>query len=289
MKYIRLIKKQINTFSAIADVDELRDVGDPYSDMDAFGALDNKEEKNVAAGVIIFTYKYDNDNNTEVDIRWLYVDEDYRNQGVGTGLLKNALSAVPQNTLYSSTIVFLHNNKSPLLISFLEKKGYRVYRHTLYEMHSTVKRVCDVPALKDNEILGGTVSLDKLKITDMKNLIDRAPGEWKKDLRRIRIESIEPYISSVYVGKDRMVEGLLLIRIRQGGALEPVFYRADQNDKEIMRSLFTAAVMWTKRRYEGSTIVYANAVKPEHRTMISRLYPDIHPVKAWRGEYEGIK
>ncbi|MCR4798725.1 MAG: GNAT family N-acetyltransferase [Lachnospiraceae bacterium] len=288
MRYIRINKKHIKEFSAIADVDDLRCIGQLDDDMAAFGAIDMKDGERIIAGVIIYQFIYEEDEKPRVDIRWIHVVEEYRNQGVGTMLFKSTLKNIPKDEIYSSSVVFFQNNNAPVLISFFESMGYRIYHHTLYEMYSTVKRICDVPAIWDDEVQNKTVTIEKLHIKDMNTLRDNTPFLWYEDLEKINIENLEPYISNAYVDQYGALKGLLLVRKRLGGALEPVFYRAVDNNKDIMRSLFYATVLRTKKRYDGSTVVYAKVNRKEHRAMINRIYSDIHPIKAWRGEHERI-
>ena len=133
-----------------------------------------------------------------------------------------------------------------------------------------------------------SAQVQSIAFKDRNSLRDNTPFLWYEDLEKINIEGLEPYISNAYVDQHGALKGLLLVRKRLGGALEPVFYRAVDNNKDIMRSLFYATVLRTKKRYDGSTVVYAKVNRKEHRAMINRIYPDIHPIKAWRGEHERI-
>ncbi len=282
-----LSKKHIEAFSAIADIDDLRSTLYLGGDTEAYGAVDNHDD-NRPAGVIIYRLQGD-ENDVGIELLWLYVVEEYRHSGVASELLNRMMCVVPPGAHFTVSTVFYQNDNAPLLISLLEKNGYRIYHHTKYELRTTLERLCNTPFIENTEISEGIVQLDDLKVTDMEVLTSHSTMDWTDDLKKIRLKNLEPYISSVYVTKAGTIQGMLLVRWRLGGSIEPVFYRASKNDGKIIRALMASTLTRAKARYDGGTAVFVDVSGREYRTMVDRLYPDLHPIKAWRGEYEGIQ
>lgn len=248
MRVINLTQENIQPFVQLAPLELIDELADAFHF--GLGAVAETEDGTVAAvGILLYDVAeeeyWSSDTGNEVWLRWLYVAQDYRQQGIADGLMETFAELLNESGVSSVACEAPAFADADLLCEFLEQWGFTFSYQKKYELTMTLEELLaypffeetpDVNDVKPIRVLSGLQLRKKLEQLAVRNerlrgLLD--PEEW---------EWIAPNISCA-VDRGGQLRSIFLVRQRVSGVLEPVFlYGNRENKKEVLAMLRFAAV-----------------------------------------------
>jgi len=106
---------------------------------DLFWITTSSEDKDKIVGTIGLSI--DKDDPTSAEINTFSVDQDYRNRGIGTELIKYCLSKVKDYNL--KRLYLVTTNYMTSAVSLYQKFGFKVYKELLIKIEDGVSKLTD--------------------------------------------------------------------------------------------------------------------------------------------------
>ena len=248
MRVINLTQENIQPFVQLAPLELIDELADAFHF--GLGAVAETEDGTAAAvGILLYDVSEEeyqsSDTGNDVWLKWLYVAQDYRQQGIADGLMETFSELLNESGISSAACEAPALAEADLLCEFLEQWGFTFSYQKKYELTMTLEELLTYPFFEETvdagdvrpiRVLSGLQlrkKLEQLAVHNqrMRELSD--PEEW---------EWIDPDISCA-IEKGGQIQSVFLVRQRVSGVLEPVFlYGSRENKKEILALLRFAAV-----------------------------------------------
>lgn len=254
------------------------------------GAVLEGEDQNYAAGLLVFDVEEGHIDTVQIPaalIRWIYVAEEYRQQGIGNQLMEECyrvLNAAGQSGVLCDVPFDAEYN---LLCAFLEDWGFTFDLEDRYEFLETLENIGKSPVFAGKKPGKAAKAVRDLSeeewnqlISDMKKLEHRALLPESRDAYDVDI--------SCAVMKDGQAKGAFLVSVDAGGrlipaALESLNSCSRQEIYELLLYAFDAA----EKKYGKQALVCKECYSEELANLIAYIMPDEQPVLVRHGVYTG--
>ena len=254
------------------------------------GAVVNTDGKEEAAGILVFDVSegiIDAESRIAAQIQWLYVEESYRNQGIGNELMTELYRILNQSEVYPVICDIPFPEEYNELCAFLEDWGFSFRLIDKYEFVTTLGD------LRQNKNFAGKKATNQ--ITSLSAL---KPADWTQ-LRKLLLE--EPQILDALQVKD-LYESQISCVCWKNEKIQAIFLVRNSSDEHLIPELLlgfpssTSAEIYQLLLY---AIEKAEKIYPDHTTvtvtcqtvgtanLIAYLFPDAQPELVRRGVYTG--
>ncbi len=247
MHVINLTQENIQPFVQLAPLELIDELADAFHF--GLGAVKKLEDgTNAAVGILLYDVSEEEyqspDMGDDVSLKWLYVAQDYRQQGIANGLMKTFSELMNTAGVLSVVCEASAFADANLLCEFLERWGFAFSYQKKYELTMTLEEMleyaffeetADMDDIKPIQVLSGLQLRKRLEQLAaghqrLQRLLDSENWEW-----------IDPDISCAVEGGGQ-IKSVFLVRQRVSGVFEPVFlYGNRENKKEILAMLRFAA------------------------------------------------
>lgn len=125
------------------------------------GAVAEKDGKETAAGILVFDISEGSvgeESAIAAQIQWLYVEEDFRNQGIGNELMTELYRILNQAEIFPVLCDIPFPEEYNELCAFLEDWGFAFSLIDKYEFRTTLEK------LKRNKNFAGKKRRDRLPL-----------------------------------------------------------------------------------------------------------------------------
>ena len=236
---IHTIKEDELRFYSHLLPDEMQDY--PYiPGMVAFGAAEEEEGEDVAAGILLISMSH----HDEIRIEWLYVDREYRGRAIASQLLYLAfdIAQADKRSFVTARVAGTGSREyhDDPIVMYLTERQFSFRKGTASEWF--LKPQDAVQAVKNT--FGDFYDEDSVKplkeISDklLRNAFSFA-NEGAEPEFPIVPERIDRDLSCVVLEKEK-VQGVLLF-MRAGKTILPIALRAENNDKVLLSYLLVYA------------------------------------------------
>ncbi len=288
MRISRLTKEQREYFQSMDPLMMMERLEFPGSFALAAIAEDEKNKKDIPAGLMICTIQRKN-----IRIDWMFVAAKYRTQGVGEALLLQVLDAAIAGEFTTISAYFNEEYGRDLICSGEEK----FFRERMFDEEHALHGECvtDVKSLaiqnishKQLEEVPYIRSLQRVPVEVVKkgilSLAESEENDGLYDIVRAR-ELFDRELSFLVLEKDRAVGGIFVqhistdyFDIQEGNivkktkeTLYPVFWygRNEQEERELLNAFVQAA----KKKYSPDTDVHIVLTRNNQAEIMEELLP----------------
>ena len=232
----------------------------------AIGAVD---DNGCAAGIVAASVI-----ESWVNINWIYVNENFREQGLARRLIENLSSASFENPNIFGVTTAFEADRLPIVYNLFKRLNFSmrqekssIYTTTIGEIRSNhfwKEKAASGANLPIGEVPKFTLSTfeKKLELLDIALPVDN-PITW---------EAFEKSCSIGYI-RDRDLKGVLLLSHDAEG-LEISFVYADPGEKSALGLMLRASGFLAGEKYAQDTRVIFSAVNEITAEIFKKLFPD---------------
>ncbi|MCR4796853.1 MAG: GNAT family N-acetyltransferase [Lachnospiraceae bacterium] len=264
------------SFSKVLTEDMREDV--EVGKVKALGAVRYRDGKLYGAGAIVYKVEYSPIIGGNVGrILWLYVHEDFREQGVGDHLMAELLGSMLENGIEHVTIDGLTGDE----IELDRLKAY-LMSSWMFDLETTLNtdaliRVGNIKNLsKFKDLVKGVKSLSELKDGENSNGVKNAlkrmgrPGYLSDKL--LKTDYIDPELS-FYLGTETTVTALLLAHRLPSGKIRVEYLNSEDGSFEPQQKLISAFFKKTSIQCSEETLLYIPVDSAENAIFIEEICP----------------
>lgn len=254
------------------------------------GTVLETEDQDYAAGLLVFDVVQGHIDMVQVPaviLRWIYVAEEYRNQGIGNRLMEECYRVLNAAGLGGVLCDVPFDAEYNLLCAFLEDWGFTFDLEDRYEFLETLENIGK-----------SSVFAGKRPGGIAKPVRDLSEEEWNRlisDMKSLEHRALIPESRDAYdadiscaVIKDGQIKGAFLVSVDAGGrliptALESLNSCSRQEIYELLLYAFDAA----EKKYGKHALVCKECYSEELANLIGYIMPDAQPVLVRHGVYTG--
>ena len=249
------------------------------------GITISEGEDIIPAGTLVFLpdmVQGDDEEEPVIELVWLYVDENYRNMGVGKRLMEifaeivngagvcNVICDVPLDSSCDSIVTFLEN--WGFLFEPIEKNEFLLTWDDISE-HHILGKMGNAPHVSSLNVLPKDALSEVLRKLQIK--------EWSA----LSIDELDPKLSGVYFDGN-IPEGVFLIRRNPENVLEPLLIFIRENSKAyatVIRELLFHAIINMPIKFKENTRIYVLIRTLQGAKIWDGLFPYYQPAVVRRG------
>lgn len=276
MIYSEINISNIRSFLHLVPAWMLGRINDPA--VFGLGALDDSA-KHVPEGAIIFEVMPD---SKEVVIRWLFVREALRGQGIGSGLMDcffEALTKIDHDRIIADIPEGVMAEEVQELLSLYRFRFETAVEGDLLQPFSELIKNHTLAASRPHK---DYVNMGQVDIKDTMRFLMSLKNNDKAKRVLTDINSVDKKISCVH-RLPMGVDGAFLVKKHMGGMLEPVFLLSQNADRTAPLRLLHASICMVKEIYPSDQAVYLKCFENSLGGLLDYIVPDIHPVNVRRG------
>ena len=224
------------------------------------------DDEDFVAGVLQFYVGEDYTEGITAKITYLYVDEDFRREGIATSLISAFQNTISQSGIELATVEVFENAGEELSNIFEEAGFLRRGEVSYYCL--PLLNLCKKAAVK-NAATGRCRSIAELDTEEKASFFNSInPSILKNGLKDYDLE-----VSSYYLEDDKKC--LLLIRKEEEGVLETVFMYASEGNEKNLVSLLSYSANRAKEMYGPACTLQIICNRPLEYDLISKVAPDL--------------
>ncbi len=293
MKYFEIKKEELKYFADMAPVDIMEKT--VLKNVYAIGAAER--ESGLPAGILIFSHdgaaphsggavKGSSDEESlglpVFTHLWIYVLQDKRGNGIGTGLMHSFFDAVSSFGAYEVRLEIGAGMENFPLKSFYEGFAFDFEDAVKYLVSTDLKHISslkqlshyvprdDIISLEEAEKRGlAFAGLESLQSLSQKNLFP---------YRRF----LEKDVSCIMTG-EKGIEGFFLVIRHISGAFEPIELWMGHSNGEHVLFMLRKAVHEAVKRYKADTPLYYTCGSRRTGLLTDHLFPELSPLSCWKG------
>lgn len=249
------------------------------------GITISEGEDIIPAGTLVFLpdmVQGDDEEEPVIELVWLYVDENYRNMGIGKRLMEifaeivngagasNVICDVPLDSSCDSIVTFLEN--WGFLFEPIEKNEFLLTWDDISE-HHILGKMGNAPHVSSLNVLPKDALSEVLRKLQIK--------EWSA----LSIDELDPKLSGVYFDGN-IPEGVFLIRRNPENVLEPLLIFIRENSKAyatVIRELLFHAINNMPIKFKENTRIYVLIRTLQGAKIWDGLFPYYQPAVVRRG------
>ncbi len=239
----------------------------------------------IPAGTLVFLPDMlhgDQEEEPVIELVWLYVDEKYRNMGVGKRLMdifadvvndsgvSNVICDVPLNSACDSIVTFLEN--WGFVFSLIEKNEFLLTMNDISE-HHILGKVGNAPHVSSFDSIPKDMMQEVMRKLQLK--------EWSA----LPMNEMDHELSGVYFDGNTP-EGIFIIRRKPNDIVEPILICIRENAKAyatVIRELLFHAINNMPVGKKDSSYIYVMIRTLQGAKIWDGLFPDYQPAIVRRG------
>ncbi len=272
----RITKTHIESFSKVLTPDLKEDV--ETGKLSALGAVRYRDGDLFAAGAIVYKVERSLVFDGNIGrILWLYVHEDFREQGVADHLMAELLGSMLEHGIDHITINGLTGDG-------LDQDRLKAYLMSswMFDLETSMDpnvliRVGDIKSInKFKDLAKGVKSVSELKdgvnSNGVKNALKRLgrPGYLSNQL--LKTDYIDPDLS-FYLGTENTITALLLAHKKPSGRIRVEYLSAEDDSFEQMQKLISALFKTVSIQCSEETLLYIPVDSAENAIFIEEIAP----------------
>lgn len=252
------------------------------------GAILDKQDDKYSAGVLIFDVDEGTngeENLTVAVIKWFYVAEEFRKNGVSDELMKEFFRVMDDAGIEHIICDVPMPEEYDFLCAYLEEWGFEFTLANIYEVTAELGEILEKPVFSGSKASSKTIALKEVPALSFRQFI----GNMKKrhDVLNIITANVSDYdsdVSCVYMNGSS-VEGAMLIKAYNSGELELLFMRAISNAQKVMADLLLFSAHAAAKKYSPETTVHIICRIEAAAGVIQKLFPDRQPLLVRRAYF----
>lgn len=249
-----------------------------------------QEERMVPTGILTFDVSQgvgELEDFVVANLTWLYVEEEYRKQGVATELMEAFYQIINDTMSETELIPIVCDLPFPeeydLLCAFLEEWGFEFRLTDRYAIRGPLKHFLENEELlekKKSKQVKAFDELSKKEWEELRYLLEESP----ENLEYVEDSALyEEKMSCVYKKNDQ-IAGVFLIRKVDGTMLIPELLTIfDSKDSKGVRCMISYAMQSALERYSDEIEVLINCKTKASANIIAYMYEEADPVLVRRG------
>ncbi|MCR5748361.1 MAG: GNAT family N-acetyltransferase [Lachnospiraceae bacterium] len=250
-----------------------------------FGVTIMEDDEPVPAGALIFSIDMtntDEDIASLIELNWIYVDEKYRNMGVGTRLI-NVFSNIISNAEMNCVVCDVPlDSEYDYLVEYLENWGFFFQLIEKNEYYITWDDISDYPLFKEPEKPTHVISMNSLSDDEYRRTLKFLGASKWLELSR---DEPDPDLSCVCMHNDKPM-GIFLIRRNPETFIEPLLIKGTKNSKVSspeIRELISYAIKKLPVSFKKVSLIHVMIRSQFGAELWDYLFPDIYPTLTRRG------
>ncbi len=241
---------------------------------DAIGAIRSSSRGLHGVGVLI----YHLDENPKLQkpilqIKWLYVDEEWRNQGVGNALIGEIINAFSPEDFSAITIEIPEDRDAASLGEVLNKWHFKF---TIGVTSEFVYQLSDVKTDKRKYKTTKVVSLSMYEKKDALSLIHlhfKYQGYQGHLLKHVEEDDFFEMDLSCFTGDPQNIRSMALVRRFPSGTLSIEYAFSQENASEDFPILLYELFLHAYKKYPPSTYVILSQLSKKMSNSLDRAFP----------------
>lgn len=254
------------------------------------GAAKQEEEGLVPTGILTFDVSQgvgELEDFVVANLTWLYVEEEYRQQGVATELMEAFYQIINDTMSETELIPIVCDLPFPeeydLLCAFLEEWGFEFRLIDRYTIRGPLKHFMETDSLleeKKSKQVKEIGELSKKEWEELRYLLEESP----ENLEYVEDPAIyEEKVSCVYKKNDQ-IAGVFLIRKVDGTILIPELLTTfDSKDSKGVRCMISYAMHSALEQYSDEIEVLINCKTKATANIIAYMYEEAEPILVRQG------
>ncbi|MCR5012238.1 MAG: hypothetical protein K6A72_07845 [Lachnospiraceae bacterium] len=264
---LSITEENLNYFTSVLSPDTAEDV--KVGKLNALGAMRSGEKGVFGAGALAYYLEKDATGKELIlRIKWLYVDEDYREREIAGSLLSEVLYLAKKYGAAAVTAdISISSEWSEVICFWLDKW------HFQFTTGLAPENVFDIPgglSPKVIEKMPQTGSYEAVKDKDFVNIYTRYLKKNGYDGYLLRNDLPEGYIdkkASCYFGDSVSPKAMILSHVLPSGLRRVEYMDARENERRVVRQKLLYAFFYS--------VAYIN--KKNQRVMMEVNEPDMYP------------
>jgi len=253
--------------------------------------LENHDGK-YAAGVLVFDVDEGTngeENLTAAIIKWFYVAEDFRKNGVADELMAEFFRVMDDAGIEHIICDVPMPEEYDFLCAYLEEWDFDFTIVNIYEITSELGEILQKPVFRGATASSKTIALKEVPKLPFRQFIDSMKK--RSDVLNIITSNASDYdldVSCAYMNGST-VEGAMLFKAYASGELELLFMRANSNAQKSMADMLLFAAHSAAKKYPPETQVRIVCRIDAASSVISKLFPDRQPLLVRRGYFNNAQ
>ena len=276
MIYSEISTSNIRSFLHLVPAWLLGRLSDP--NVLGLGAVDDSS-KHIPEGAVVFEVEPE---SREVALKWLFVRESLRGNGIGSGLMDyffEKISEIDYNQITADIPeIDMAEEVQALLSLYRFRFEKAIEGNVLQPFNELIKN----PSLASAHPHKDYVSMGSIDIKDTMRFLMSLKNNDKAKHALMDINSIDKKISCVHRVQGG-VDGAFLIKKHMGGMLEPMFLLSKNIDRTAPLRLLRGSIYMVRQHYPEDQAIYLNCFENSLGGLLDYIVPDIHPVNVRRG------
>lgn len=254
------------------------------------GAVLEKEDQNYAAGILVFDVENGHIGTVQIPavlLRWIYVAEEYRQQGIANQLMEECYRVLNAAGLDGLLCDVPFSEEYNLLCAFLEDWGFTFELRDQYDFLEPLGAIGSSPAFSGKKPGGVAKPVRDLSAEEWKQLISNMK---KLERRAMLPEARDAYDADIScaVSKGQQIKGAFLVSMDAGGRLVPMALESlDSCSRPEIYDMLLYAHDAAEKKYGKNTLVCKECYSKELADLIGYMMPDAQPVLVRHGVYTG--
>ena len=224
-------------------------------------------------------------NAIAAQLQWLYVEEDFRNQGIGNELMTELYRILNQAEVFPVLCDIPFPEEYNELCAFLEDWGFTFGLIDKYEFRTTLENLKQNKNFAGKKVTGQVASLEDLKSADWNQLRKLLQDE-PQVLEILQTKDLyEPQISCVCWKKDKIQAMLLVRNVADDQLIPELLLGFSTSSSAEIYQLLLNAIDKAGKKYPAHTQILVSCQTAESANLIAYLFPDAQPELVRRGIY----
>lgn len=255
----------------------------------AMGITTESGENEIIGAVTLFV---DSNSNDEIimNIRWFYIQPEYRGQGYGRELYNKICELAVENNVKTIKISYPNIEETQGLNYVFYEMDYDFAKNGIVELYTNLGEIMEQSTiygkLKANN---GAIPLSEITDTILRKYVNNLEYERRHVsdyLLPVRVEDYEKDLSYVVLNKNEDIIAALLIR-HVNDALEPIIFHA--SDEKNIIALFNVlgnCISSAKEKYGKDKSVRIRSTAITKWDKISKLLPELNYIPVIQGSMD---
>lgn len=254
------------------------------------GAVTEKDGKETAAGILVFDISegmIGDESAIAAQIQWLYVEEDFRNQGIGNALMTELYRILNQAEVFPVLCDIPFPEEYNELCAFLEGWGFTFRLIDKYEWKTTLENLKQNKNFAGKKITGQVISLEDLKPVEW-NQLHKLLQDEPQVLEILQTKDLyEPQISCVCWKNEKIQSLFLVCRGAEDQLIPELLLGFPTSSSADIYQMLLYALDRAEKNYPAHTQVLISCHTASSANLIAYLFPDAQPELVRRGIYTG--
>ena len=215
-------------------------------------------------------------------IKWLFVREGLRGQGIGSGLMDYFFEKVTEIQHDCITADIHEGDMAEEVQDLLSVYRFRFETAVEGDVLQPFSDLIKNPSLASARPHRDYINMGLIDIKETMRFLMSLKNNEKAKRVLMDINSVDKKISCVHRTPNG-IDGAFLIKKHMGGMLEPIFLLSQNIDRTAPLRLLHGSICMVKEHYPADQAVYLKCFENSLGGLLDYIVPDIHPVNVRRG------